>query len=530
MAMYNQKVRKTPEKIVNHQGGEGFKLSPKLELISLLATGISGNKYYETLDDRSKRLLALVDEVARNPKDVEFIAKALVYTRSVIGQRSVTHLAAVGLTPHLSGMELGKRFFSKRDRKAETGGIVHRLDDMFEIAAAYFHLNPKSTLPSAIKKGFRNALEHADTYELAKYQGKGKEVSLIDLIRITHPRPDDSMIDTFEKLIAGDLKQFNTVEDKNTASGQEVATKVASGEITKEEGAEMVTEAKKQNFAELIKTKKIGYFALIRNLRNILKSGLDTDTLELMADMITNEKLIKQSLIFPHQIDLALEIMLSIKDIKVPLIILKAIDKAYTLAIPNLMELFPDGDTAVVIDTSGSMQGGWSGMCQIGTQRTNASPMEKAALIGATLAKGIGADLFQFASYTEKLSFNRLDTVNTIKKGIMREQGNVGHGTMFDLIFKELGKQPRRYDRIFFISDLQGGDSIAKGINYNKYKSEGVMPYIYTIDLTGYGSTMFKPNNRVAQLYGYGADIYEMAKKVELDPKALIKEIEAIVI
>jgi len=528
--MYNQKVRKSPEKIVNHQGGEGFKLSPKLELISLLATGISGNKYYETLDDRSKRLLALVDEVAKKPKDVEFVAKALVYTRSVIGQRSVTHLAAVGLTPHLSGMELGKRFFSKRNRKGETGGIIHRLDDMFEIAAAYFHLNPDSTLPSAIKKGFRNALENADTYELAKYQGKGKEVSLIDLIRITHPRPDDNMINTFEKLIAGDLKQFNTVEDKNTASGQEVAAKVASGEITKDEGAEMVTEAKKENFAELIKTKKIGYFALIRNLRNILKSGLNTDTLSEMADMIANEKLIKQSLIFPHQIDLAMEIMLSIGDIKVPLNILKALDDAYTLAIPNLMELFPEGNTAVVIDTSGSMSGGWSGKCKIGKTTLNASPMEKAALIGATLAKGIGADLFQFSSTTEKLSFNRLDTVNSIKKGVIREQGSVGHGTMFDLIFKTLGEQPRRYDRIFFISDLQGGDSIGRGSYYERYMAGGIRPYIYTIDLTGYGSTMFKPSNRIAQLYGYGADIYEMAKKIELDPKALIKEIEAIVI
>jgi len=530
MAMYNQKVRKSPVVIKNHQGGEGFKLSPKLELISLLATGISGNKYYESLDDRSQRLLDLVDEVAKKPKDVEFVAKALIYTRSVIGQRSVTHLAAVGLTPHLSGMELGKKFFSKRDRKGETGGIIHRLDDMFEIAAAYFHLNPDSTLPSAIKKGFRNALENADTYELAKYQGKGKEVSLIDLIRITHPRPDDSMIDTFEKLIAGDLKQFNTVEDKNTKSGQEVAAKIASGTITAEEAIVEVTEAKRDNFAELIKTKKIGYIALIRNLRNILKSGPNAETLGLMSDMLTNEKLIKQSLVFPHQIDLAMEIMLALKDVKVPLAILEAIDKSYTLAIPNLSELFPNGNTAVVIDTSGSMQGGWSGMCQIGKQGTNASPIEKAALIGATLAKGIGADLFQFASYTEELDFNRLDTVNTIKKGVMREQGNVGHGTMFDLIFKTLGEQAKRYDRIFFISDLQGGDSLVKGTYYNKYKAGGIMPYIYTIDLTGYGSTMFKPNNRVVQLFGYGADIYEMAKKVEMDPKTMIKEIEAIVI
>jgi hypothetical protein len=31
--------------------------------------------------------------------------------------------------------------------------------------------------------------------------------------------------------MSGELKQFNTVEDKNTEAGQEVAAKVKSGEL-----------------------------------------------------------------------------------------------------------------------------------------------------------------------------------------------------------------------------------------------------------------------------------------------------------
>jgi len=527
MSMYNQKTKRAPEKIINHQGGEGFKLSPKLELISLLATGISGNKYYETLDDRSKRLLELVGKVAKTPKDIEFVAKALVYTRSVIGQRSVTHLGAVGLVPHLSGMELGKRFFSKRNRKAETGGIVHRLDDMLEIAAAYFHFNPGKPLPGAIKKGFRNALEHADTYELAKYQGKGKAISLVDIVNLVHPRPEDNMIEVFEKLMKGNLTQFNTVEDKNTKSGQEVAAKVISGEITKTEAEVQVKQAKKENFSELISTRKIGYFALIRNLRNILKAGINADTIDDVVAMLTDKKLIKQSLIFPHQIDIAMEIMVA-EGVKIPLKILKAIDTAYELAVPNLAELFPDGNTAVVVDTSGSMWGMWGSGCKIGSVNLNKNPIEKAALIGATFAKGIGADLFQFATTTQGILFNRLDSINTIKKTVINSQGKVGHGTNFGNIFAELNGT--HYDRIFIISDLQGGDSIVSGSSYQSYKKKYGMPYIYTVDIQGYGSTMFKQEKKVCQLYGYGQDIYEMAKKVELDPRALLKEIEAIVI
>ena len=528
MGMFNKNTRKSPEVVINHEGGEGFKLLPKLELISLLATGISGNKYYETLDDRSTRLLHLIQEVGSNEKEIEFIAKALIYARSVIGQRSVTHLGAVGIAPLLAGSELGKRFYSKRMRKQETGGIVHRLDDMLEIAAAYFSLNAGKPLPNAIKNGFRLAIESADAYELAKYQGKGKGVSLIDLIRLTHPHPSDAMVPVFESLIAGTLKQFNTVEDKNTKAGQDVAAAVIAGEITKEEADVQVKVAKKENFAELISTRTIGYYALIRNLRNIIKAGISSVTEGEIVEILTDAKLIKQSLIFPHQIDIAMTVMLSVDKMSVPINILMAIDKAYELAIPNLAELFPDGRTAVVVDTSGSMFMKWGGGASVGKVKTSITPAEKAALIGATLAKGINADLYQFGTTTQVVSFNPLDTISSIKTTVMREQGKVGHGTDFNSIFETLEKKEYGYDRIFIVSDLQGGDSIASGFAYQRYCAKAGKPYIYTIDLAGYGSTMFKPEKRVISLYGYGADIYEMAKKVELDPQAMIKEIEAI--
>jgi hypothetical protein len=116
MGKYNTKASKTPAAtpVTNHNGGTGFKLGSKLELVSLLAAGI-GNTFYEKETEREKRLATLIAECAK--KDAEFVAKALVYTRSVIGQRSVTHRGAVELAKFLSGDELGKRFFSKRERK-----------------------------------------------------------------------------------------------------------------------------------------------------------------------------------------------------------------------------------------------------------------------------------------------------------------------------------------------------------------------------------------------------------------------------
>lgn len=511
--------------VVNHQGGIGFAQEPKLELIALLATGIE-NTFYEKEGEREKRLKDLITKIASN--DPTFVAKALVYARTKMGQRTVTHLGAVNFAKFISGDDLGKRFYSKRNRKAETGGIVFRLDDMLEIAACYVAKNPGKTIkfPNAIKKGFKLALESADEYELAKYQGKGKEISLVDIVNLVHPKPSTQMVPVFAKLMKGELKQFNTVEDKNTKTGQEVAEKVKAGKLTKTEAAEVLKEAKEDNYVQLIKDRKIGYLALLRNLRNILKNSNNRELIDGACELLVDEKLIKQSLVFPHQIDIALEIMLTEFSNSQMSKFASALNRAYELAIPNLRELFTYGRTAVIWDTSASMGGGQ--VANAGSKtRFNSVARDKASLIGATLAKGIGADLYHFASNCEEIKFNPSDSVNTIKnKGISLE-GRVGHGTSFDTIFNTL---KGKYDRLFIISDMQGGDHVLRGSSYATYCQKHGKPFIYTIDIVGYGTTMFKQDSKLIQLFGYGPDIYEMVKKAEIDPKALLKEIEAIVI
>ena len=49
MARYNVKAKPTVQTVVNHQGGEGYQYDPKIELVSILATGLD-NKYYDIGD------------------------------------------------------------------------------------------------------------------------------------------------------------------------------------------------------------------------------------------------------------------------------------------------------------------------------------------------------------------------------------------------------------------------------------------------------------------------------------------------
>lgn len=560
MAKYNMKVEPVIKKTTTHQGGSGFTQKPEAELIGILATGM-GNNYYEKETERETRFRQVLNTVAK--KNKLFAAKALVYARSVFGQRSVTHFGAVELIPHLQGDPLGKRFFSKREKRGNSGGIIYRLDDMAEILAAYLMKNGQdASIPNSLKKGFKDAIEHADAYELAKYQMKNRGVSLVDIVNLVHPAeterngyidvPTEAYLKAIEgtkfskedvdkrkktvrvpalkALVLGILKQFNTVEDKNTEAGKVVSEKVKSGEITAEQATVELNEAKTENYKELIETKKIGYLALLRNFRNILKTN-DTALLDQACELATNKEFIRKSLVWPHQIDLAMEIMLIEFSGKQLQKVTAALATAYENAIPNLDNLLPEGRTAVVFDTSGSMSGGWGNGVKISYNGKghgiNSLPVEKAALIAATFAKGTGGDVYHFGTSCARISgFNPNDSINTMKRHFMAQSGKCGHGTYYQNILPELDRSGGQYDRVLIITDEQGADSFES--SYKTYSTKYGTPYVYFINIVGYGPTMAKPGNRVFRLYGYSADIYEKIPRLELNINEVINAINKI--
>jgi hypothetical protein len=565
MAKYNAKPISEIQPTQTLEGGAGFNQTAEAELVGILSVGLE-NTFYEKESEREQRFVNVLTKVAN--KNKLFAAKALIYARTVFGQRSVTHRGAVELAKYFAGDEMGKRFYSKRSRKENKGGIVYRLDDMLEILACYLEKNGENApIPNAIKKGFAFAIEEADTYELAKYQAKNRSVSLVDIVNLVHPieSKKNGFIEiketdylkatngtkyvgkTYEKitkdnesyvrisalraLVLGLLKQFNTVEDKNTEAGKVVSEALKSEKLTVEEAEEKLNELKIENYSELIATKKIGYLALLRNLRNIMKTD-DIDLLNGACELLIEEKFIKKSLVWPHMIDLALEIMLlEFNGNRNLSKIAQALNTAYERSIPNLAELFPKGKTAIVFDTSGSMTSSWNGGVKINNNGKscgiNSVPAEKAALIAATFVKALGSPVYHFASGCERiLGYNPIDSINTLKKHFTSYNGRVGHGTDVSKIFDRFVADNTGYDRILIITDEQDGGNLEN--SFKKYSIKFGTPYIYYINVNGYGPVVMKPGQRVFRIYGYSAEIYTTACKVEIDPAVLMKEINAI--
>jgi hypothetical protein len=477
MARFNTNV--TENKVSNLAGGMSYKETPELELISILLTSFAGEQFYRSANqtfERLKELLTICDK--------EFAAKAAIYARTKFGMRSITHVMAGELAKYSAGTTWAKAFYDK---------IVYRPDDMMEIMAYYFSQNQEKKLPNALRKGFASAFDKFDAYSLAKYKGESKMVKLIDIVNLVHPIPTAKNAEALKALVNGELKNEGTWEAELSKAGQ-----IAENEEEK-------NELKRDVWEKLITERKIGYFALLRNLRNILEQA--PQMVEMACELLVDEKLIRKSLVMPFRFTTAyaeIEAMQKVEG-KLAAMVLKALNKAVDLSLKNVPQF--EGDTLVVLDVSGSMQG---------------KPAEIGSLFAAILVKANKADFMTFSDNAKYHRVNTEDSTISIAKSMKFAAG----GTNFHSIFKTASQF---YERIIILSDMQGwigNDTPAK--DFEEYKKRtGANPYIYSFDLQGYG-TLQLPQNKVFALAGFSDKIFHVMQLLESDKNALYEEIAKI--
>lgn len=464
----------TTNKTTNLAGGSAYKMTPELELVSALLTSFLEDKFYQKGNDR---ITAIKD--AFQKVDPLFAAKASIYARNEFGMRSVSHVVAAEIASTVKGEQWTKRYFDK---------IVHRPDDMMEILA-YYYANYSKNEPAALRKGFASALGRFDEYQLAKYRGATKSVKLVDIVNLVHPAHSEAI----RKLINDELRNKDTFEAKISKAGQ-----------SEKEGA------KAEAWAELVKSGKLGYFALLRNLRNIIEEA--PEVTQIAVQQLTNEKAIKKSLVLPFRFLTAADEIgkLSGRESKQVLV---GLNKAVDISTQNLPKF--EGETLVAIDTSGSMMGPTS---------------QKAALFGAMLVKSNYADVLLWDDNAVHVSCNPLDSTLSIANQIVRSAR--GGGTNISVPFREAR---RAYNRIVILTDEQSwghngyyGYSTSGPAELEKYRQRfGIDPMVYNWDLQGYGSLQF-PERNVATLAGWSDKVFDIMKLVETDKKALVHTIEKV--
>jgi len=505
MSRFN--IKTTPTKIENLAGGEAYQVTPEFELVSILLTSFVQDQYYKSGKETVKTLQNLVKTI----KDKKFIAKAAIYARTKYGLRSVSHIVAAELfrdrgdgKSMVAGETWPKNFIEK---------VVYRPDDILEILSYYMKHVQGKTRAMQLRKGIRLALSKFDEYQLAKYRGEGKDVSLIDVVNMMRPTPSEKNKEALSKLINGLLKSTETREAKLSATGQ-----------GKTEEQKIV--AKKEAWIDLLTNKRLGYMALLKNLRNIIKQA--PEMVPEAINQLTDETLVKKSLVLPFRYMSAIQEIEAINDADQSSIrqTLVGLNKAVDISMSNVPTF--EGRTLVVVDHSGSMNS---------VEHGNMSNFQIGALFGFMLTKSNNADFMHFGDRAEYLNFTPTDSTLSILKWLstLNESGwitttsrghNVGHGTNFHSIFTTANKA---YDRIIIFSDMQAwiGYNTPK-VEFSDYKKKyNVNPHLYTVDLAGNGSAQF-PDNQVYALTGFSDKMFEVMKMLEVDKKALMNDIEKI--
>lgn len=473
MSRFNQTSEGT--KTVNLAGGKAYSQTPELELVSILLTSFANDQFYKSANDTFERLKELV-----NICDKQFVAQAAVYARKQFGMRSITHVVASELAKHISGEKWAKDFYT---------AIIYRPDDMMEIVS--YHTSKNGKLPNSIKKGFAKAFDKFDRYQLAKYRGEGKGFKLIDIVNLVHPTPIEKNADAINALVKGELKSFDTWETELSKAGQ-----VSTNE---EEKADF----KKDVWIKLIRENKLGYFALLRNLRNIIEQA--PEVINEAIETLTNEAIIKKSLVLPFRFITAFDEIQKLNDGKIVRTVLMALNKAVDIAVNNVPKF--DGETLVVLDVSGSMSG---------------KPAVIGALFSAVLIKSNNSDFMVFSDNAKYANVNPMDSTITIANSLRFASG----GTNFRAIFKVANK---KYDRVIILSDMQGWIGRETPTReFNEWKQvTGANPFVYSFDLNSYGSMQF-PETNVFCLAGFSEKVFDIMKLMEQDKKALVNEIKKV--
>jgi 60 kDa SS-A/Ro ribonucleoprotein len=469
-------ARKKHGDTTNLAGGLAFHQSPKGELVSILLTATLEDTFYRkgnATANRVRELIAATD-------DKSFVAKAAIYARNKAGMRSVSHLVAAELARHVKGADWTKRFYQL---------VVRRPDDVLEILACHLATVGRP-IPNSLKKGLGAALANFDEYQLAKYRRETSDFKLVDAVNLLHPPHSEAL----RKLVQGELAPAATWETKLTQAGAKA----------RDEGDNLES-LKAEAWDELIQQRKLGYFALLRNLRNILHQA--PQSVDAALAMLVDERLIAKSLVLPFRYLTALE---AVRESGLPRAgdAMAAISDAADKALANVPRF--DGRTLIALDGSGSMSGR---LLDIGS------------LFAAVLAKAnTSADVMVFSNDAEFVSLNRRDSTLTLSREIARRAP--GGGTNFHAVF-ELAKTG--YDRVILLSDMQGWiGHYAPTSSFEDWKRRtGSDPRVFSFDLAGYGTLQF-PERNIFCLAGFSEKALQTMKFLEEDKDALIHEIEAI--
>ena len=308
--------------------------------------------------------------------------------------------------------------------------IIRRPDELAtQLAYQLSYKGAKAPIPNSLKRAWRAKFEVFTPYQLAKYRMESREVKLVDVANLVHPKSD-----AVNDLVRGNLKTTDQTWEAIRSSGG--------------------------TWTEALDV--MGHMALLRNLRNLLQAGVPED--EFCRRLVDGAATGKQ---LPFRYYSAYKAVESLGKPKT----MDAIESALEVSLVNLPR-FP-GRTISLCDNSGSAWGATTS--SMGTMAV----AEIANLSGVLTGKvsddgyvGVFGDRLDIQPVRKRSSvFDQLKDLEKRGKGIGQSTEN-GIWLFWDKAIKE----KQHWDHVFVYSDMQAGHGGLYGIDpaqYSAYKWGG---------------------------------------------------------
>jgi 60 kDa SS-A/Ro ribonucleoprotein len=390
---------------VTHEGAPAVAIlsAEKRLRRSVLSCLLWEDQFYEDGKSIADRIVETAEAVAP-----EMLAAIAIEAREVFNLRHAPLL----LLEVLSRTGKGSNIVADRVCR-----VVQRADELAELVAIHHKLGRKKMIPAQMRKGLARALAKFDEYDLAKYD-RDTAVKLRDVLRLVRPTPKD----------AEQSALWRRAKDRELAVPD-------TWEVALSTGAD-----KKETFERLLRDGKLGYLALLRNLRNMVQAGCDE---ALVRDAIIARKGGAHR-VLPFRYVAAAKAAPQFEP---------AIDQALCAAIGEQRQI--SGKTIIIVDVSGSMYG------SLVSAKSDMNRAQAASALAA-IARGVfpdcriyataGSDAARKHATAEVPPRHGMALIDAIF-GLCRPLG--GGGIFLKQVIDFLERKEKTADRIIVVTDEQ---------------------------------------------------------------------------
>lgn len=496
--LFNSKT-KGKNTTTNYEGETAYTLSAAMELYTAVVTTSLADKFYEKGQERVARIRTLI---AKN--DPLFVAQLAVYAREKMYLRSIPLVLTVELAKVHKGDDLVGKLVNR---------IVQRADEITEILSYYALANERigikklGKLSKQIQHGLATAFNKFDEYQFGKYNREAA-VKLRDALFIVHPKAkDEAQQALFNKIVADELATPYTWETELSALGQ-----------TKFEDETARALAFQTKWEELIDSQKVGYMAMLRNLRNILQAHVGKVHIEKVANYLSNETAVLNSKQLPFRFLSAyreLEKEPSVHTVQ----LLNALEKAVKISVRNVQGFDENTSVLLACDVSGSMH---SPISPKSTVQNYDIGLVLAMLLQnrcKAVTSGMFGDTWKVINVPQD---NILANTMTFRK----REGEVGYSTNGYLVIKDLITRKQVIDKVMMFTDCQMWNSNQTGETlpalWKAYKAIAPNSKLYLFDLAGYGQMPISmQGNDVFLIAGWSDKVFDVLRAIENGENAL---------